>query len=61
MTKQNVQRRDFLKTVGCFIAGIFVLRFTGTSSRREEMDPKKENQPGLKEAQYYSRGNHLAG
>jgi len=59
MKKGLMNRRQFLKTLYGFtlgVVGLYVLRllsvFTGSSDG---------NRSSLKKAQFYSRGNHLAG
>ncbi|HOW35466.1 MAG TPA: hypothetical protein PL155_03530 [Candidatus Omnitrophota bacterium] len=60
METKTMTRRDFLKTTGIFMAGLFLFRIKDFLNL---MSAKKNNFPPsrLVEARHYTRADHLAG
>jgi len=53
-----MNRREFLKSVGIFLLGIFFLKFRNLF---EVGSPPADKNPPLPEAKYYTRGDQLIG
>jgi len=58
MKKKIINRRQFLKTVGYIFAGTALSQTGRLFGLTKNMTNKKA---GMREAKYYSDGNHLAG
>ncbi|MCK5012635.1 MAG: hypothetical protein KAS66_02360 [Candidatus Omnitrophica bacterium] len=57
MSKKTMERRDFLKRMGCLVLGVFLMPLTRFFQER------KASQTGLpmREARHYTSGDNLAG
>ncbi len=58
MNKQSVKRRDFLKTTGSFLLGVFLVPFE-QFFRKEKIENKDAT--STKEAMHYTTDDNLAG
>jgi uncharacterized membrane protein YidH (DUF202 family) len=57
MNKRNLSRRRFLELFGILLSGLCAIRWQKIS----HIFSRKDTPPHLKEAQYYSRGDEMAG